>query len=164
MIGAARGTVQSLDRDQPIYRIGTMDALMAGALAPARFIWLLLMIFAGVAAVLAMVGIYGVMSHAVTKRTHEIGVRMALGAQPRDALKMVMKQGAELAVAGIAIGSGAAMALTWSMKGLLFDVRATDPTTFVAAPLLLVGVALLACYLPARRATKVDPMVALRCE
>jgi putative ABC transport system permease protein len=93
-----------------------------------------------------------------------IGIRMALGAEPRDALKMVMKQGAKLAVSGVAIGLGGAAALTWLIEGLLFDVRAADPATFVAAPLLLAGVALLACYLPARRATKVDPIVALRCE
>jgi putative ABC transport system permease protein len=104
------------------------------------------------------------MSYAVTQRTREIGIRMALGAEPRDALMMVMRQGAKLAAAGVAIGSGAAAALTWLIEGLLFDLRAADPVTFVAAPLLLAGAALLACYLPARRATKVDPSVALRCE
>ncbi|HKX29748.1 MAG TPA: FtsX-like permease family protein, partial [Blastocatellia bacterium] len=98
------------------------------------------------------------------QQTQEIGIRMALGAQPRDALKMLMKQGVKLAAAGVTIGSGAALALTWLMKGLLFGVGATDPATFVTTSLLLVGVALLACYLPARRATEVDPMVALRVE
>ena len=137
---------------------------MSEAVAKPSFRTFLLGVFAAVALILAMVGVYGVMSYSVTQRTHEIGIRMALGAEPRDALKMVMKQGAKLAVAGVAIGSGGAAALTWLIEGLLFDVRAADPATFVAAPLLLAGAALLACYLPARRATKVEPIVALRCE
>src|SRR5262245_53023428 len=158
MIGAARGTVQSLDRDQPIYRIGTMDALMAGALAPARFIWLLLMIFAGVASVLAMVGIYGVMSRAVTQRTHEIGVRMALGAEAGDVLRLVIGQGMKLALPGVAIGVIAALMLTSLIRNLLFDVSASDPLTFIVIALALMSVVSLACYIPARRAAKVDPM------
>jgi putative ABC transport system permease protein len=161
---AVRRNVQALDGNQLAYGLRTFEGVMSEAVATPRFRASLLGVFAVVALMLAMVGVYGVMSYAVAQRTHEIGIRMALGAEPRDALKMVMRQGAKLAVAGVAIGSGAAAALTWLIEGLLFDLRATDPATFVTAPLLLAGVALLACYLPARRATKVDPVVALRCE
>jgi len=161
---AVRRNVQALDRNQLVYGLRTFEGVMSEAVATPRFRASLLGVFAAVALILAMVGVYGVMSYAVTQRTREIGIRMALGAEPRDALKMVMRQGAKLAAAGVAIGSGAAAALTWLIEGLLFDLRAADPVTFVAAPLLLAGAALLACYLPARRATKVDPIVALRCE
>jgi predicted permease len=161
---AVRRNVQALDRNQLAYGLRTFEGVMSEAVAAPRFRASLLGVFAAVALILAMVGVYGVMSHAVTLRTREIGIRMALGAEPRDALKMVMRQGAKLAAAGVAIGSVAAAALTWLIEGLLFDLRAADPATFVAAPLLLAGAALLACYLPARRATKVDPMVALRTE
>jgi len=161
---AVRRNVQALDRNQLAYGLRTFEGVMSEAVAAPRFRASLLGVFAAVALILAMVGVYGVMSYAVTQRTREIGIRMALGAEPRDALKMVMRQGAKLAAAGVAIGSGAAAALTWLIEGLLFDLRAADPVTFVAAPLLLAGAALLACYLPARRATKVDPIVALRCE
>jgi putative ABC transport system permease protein len=161
---AVRRSVQALDRNQLVYGVRTFEGVMSEAVAAPRFRTSLLGVFAAVALILAMVGVYGVMSYAVTQRTREIGIRMALGAEPRDALKMVMRQGAKLAAAGVAIGSGGAAALTWLIEGLLFDVRAADPATFVAAPLLLAGAALLACYLPARRATKVDPMIALRCE
>ncbi|HKQ90374.1 MAG TPA: ABC transporter permease [Blastocatellia bacterium] len=161
---AVRHSVQALDRNQLVYGVRTFERVVAESVATPRFRASLIGVFAVVALILAMVGVYGVMSYAVTQRTREIGIRMALGAEPRDALKMVMKQGAKLAVAGVAIGSGGAAALTWLIEGLLFDVRAADPATFVAAPLLLAGAALLACYLPARRATKVEPIVALRCE
>ena len=156
--------VQALDRNQLAYGLRTFEGVMSEAVAKPRFRASLLGVFAAVALTLAMVGVYGVMSYAVTHRTREIGIRMALGAEPRDALKMVLRQGAKLAAAGVAIGSVAAAALTWLIEGLLFDLRAADPVTFVTAPLLLAGAALLACYLPARRATKVDPIVALRCE
>ncbi|HKC86552.1 MAG TPA: ABC transporter permease, partial [Blastocatellia bacterium] len=156
--------VQALDRNQLAYGLRTFEGVMSEAVAKPRFRASLLGVFAAVALTLAMVGVYGVMSYAVTHRTREIGIRMALGAEPRDALKMVMRQGAKLAAAGVAIGSVAAAALTWLIEGLLFDLRAADPVTFVTAPLLLAGAALLACYLPARRATKVDPIVALRSE
>jgi ABC-type antimicrobial peptide transport system permease subunit len=159
-----RRSVQALDRNQLVYGVRTFEKVVAESVATPRFRASLLGVFAAVALILAMVGVYGVMSYAVTQQTREIGIRMALGAEPRDALKMVMRQGAKLAVAGVAIGLGGAAALTWLIEELLFDVRAADPATFVAAPLLLAGVALLACYIPARRATKVEPIVALRCE
>jgi len=164
MVGAVRGAVQSVDSDQPIYGIRMMDEMVAGALAPARFTLLLLMIFAGVAAALAVVGIYGVMSHAVVQRTREIGVRMALGAQKGDVLRLVIRQGVKLASLGVAGGLGVALLLARLMRELLFGVSATDPLTFGSVALLLILVASLACYIPARRATEVDPLVALRYE
>ncbi|HSB07966.1 MAG TPA: ABC transporter permease [Blastocatellia bacterium] len=164
MAGAVRDTVRSIDRDQPVYRIRTMDEFVARALAPARFTLVLLLIFAGVAALLAVVGIYGVMSHAVTERTHEIGIRMALGAEARDVLKLVVGQGLLLTLAGVVIGLVASFAATRVMTGLLYGVGATDAVTFAVVPVLLTGVALAASFIPARRAMKVDPMVALRYE
>jgi putative ABC transport system permease protein len=164
IVGAVRETVRSLDHDQPIYRIRTMDELVAGALAPARFTMLLLMIFAGAAASLALVGIYGVMSHAVTQRTHEIGVRMALGARVSDVLKMVVTQGLKLVSFGIGAGLLAAFLLTRLIENMLYNVSVTDSATFAVISVILAGVALAACFVPARRAAKVDPMVALRYE
>jgi putative ABC transport system permease protein len=164
LISAVQKEIQAVDREVAIGKVRTMTQLMAGALAERRFALLLLSIFAAVALLLAAVGIYGVMSYAVMRRAHEFGIRMALGAQIQDVVKLVIRQGMTLAGIGVAIGLPAAAALTRLMSGLLFDVSATDPLTFAVIALLLLAVALLACWLPAKRATKVDPMVALRYE
>ena len=164
LISAVRGVVKELDRDQPVYGVASMDQLLYRSTAPRRFNMTLLAVFAALALALAGVGVYGVMAYAVTERTREIGIRMALGAQASDALKLVISQGMRLTLVGVALGLMGAFALTRLMKSLLFDVKPTDPMTFIALALLLTFVALLACWIPARRATKVDPMIALRCD
>jgi putative ABC transport system permease protein len=164
LVGAIRHEVQELDREQPIAGVATMDELLATSLSQSRFSTLLLGVFAGVALILAAVGIYGVMAYSVAQRTHEIGLRLALGAQAGDVLKLVIRQGLTLAIAGVAIGLGAALIITRMMTSLLYGVTATDPVTFAIIPVLLTGVALAASFIPARRAMKVDPMVALRYE
>jgi len=141
-----------------------MEQIISGSLAERRFTMLLLIIFASTALVLAAVGIYGVMSYAVNRRTHELGVRLALGASRREILRLVVGEGMALAAIGTAVGLMAALGLTRLMASLLYGVRPADPATLVAASLLLAGIALLACYIPAWRATKVDPLVALRYE
>jgi putative ABC transport system permease protein len=156
--------IWSIDKAIPVNRLRTMTDVMAASLAAQRFNMTLMGIFATVALVLASVGIYGVISYSVTQRTHEIGVRMALGAKASDVLRGVLKQGLQLAAAGVAIGLGAAFALTRVMSTLLFGVSATDPIIFAVISLMLTGVALGATFIPARRATKVDPMIALRYE
>jgi putative ABC transport system permease protein len=164
LIGALRGEMRALDKDIPVFNIKTMNEVLYESVARERFTVLLLTIFAGVALVLSAVGIYGVTSYAVTQRTHEIGIRMALGAKKGDVLKLVVQHGAKLALAGVALGIASAFALTRLMETLLFGVSATDPLTFIAISSILLAVALGACAVPARRATKVDPMIALRYE
>jgi putative ABC transport system permease protein len=164
LIASAREQVKQLDPDQPIYNIKTMDEIRSESVSGERLNLTLFSIFAGIALVLAVVGIYGVMSYTVTQRTHEIGIRMAIGAQQRDVFKMVLGQGMMLALIGIAIGLVGAFALTRLMASMLFGVTATDPATFAAIAVLLTAVALMACYLPGRRATKVDPVISLRYE
>ena len=164
LIAAARQQVKAIDPDQPIYSIRTMDEIRAESVAPERLNLTLLSVFAGIALVLAIVGIYGVMSYAVTQRTHEIGIRMAIGAQPRDVFRMVIGQGMMLALIGVGFGLIGAFALTRLMASMLFGVKPTDPVTFAGIAVLLTGVALVACYIPGRRATKVDPVVSLRYE
>ncbi len=163
-IAPLRAQILSLDKDQPLARVQTMDQIMSDSVASRRFSMLLLAVFSVVALILAAIGIYGVMAYFVTQRQHELGVRMALGAQRRDVLKLVLGQGLVLGGLGIVGGLAAAFALTRVMQSLLFGVSATDPSTFIVVPFVLAIVALLACYVPARRATEVDPMVALRYE
>lgn len=164
LVAAVREQVRAVDPDQPISNIATMSDVLTERTGPRRLGMILLAAFAGLALLLASLGIYGVLSFFVSQQTREIGVRMALGAQLRDILQLVLKKGLSLALLGVAIGLVAAFALARLMTSLLFGVGAADPTTFAAIAVILLGVALLACYLPARRATKVDPLVALRYE
>jgi putative ABC transport system permease protein len=161
---AIRREVLNLDKDQPVASTRALEEIVSNSVANQRFSMVLLGVFAGVALILAAVGIYGVMAYAVTQRTHELGIRLALGAQTGNVLRLVIRQGMILAFTGMAMGLAASLALTRVISTLLFGVSATDPLTFVAISLLLGAVAFLACYLPARRATKVDPMIALRYE
>jgi putative ABC transport system permease protein len=161
---SVRQAIKQLDGDQIIWDSKTMRQLLAESVSARRFNMLLLGLFASLALILASVGIYGVMSYSVTQRTHEIGIRMALGAQTRDVLRLVVTQGMTLTLVGVVVGLIAAFAVTRVMTSLLFGVTATDAPTFIAVSLLLAGIALLACLIPARRATRVDPMVALRYE
>jgi predicted permease len=164
LFASIRHTNQMMNNDQAIYGPQTMDEVIAGSLATRQFSMILLAGFALVALVLASVGIYGVLAYLVGQRTHEIGIRMALGAGRYEVLRLVVGQGAKMALLGVALGLAAALGLTRLMSDMLYGVSATDPMTFIAVAILLILVALAACYIPARRATKVDPMVALRYE
>jgi putative ABC transport system permease protein len=164
LVSAARGELQKLDPELPMAAVATMDELLADSLSRSRFTMLLLGIFAAVALLLAAVGIYGLIAYSVTQRTQELGIRIALGAQRRDVLRLVLAQGTRLTLLGLALGILAAVALSRLLATLLFGVTATDPLTFAGVAALLAFVALLACFIPARRATRVDPLVALRYE
>ena len=163
-VGAARAAVASVDPNLPLANVNTMETLISQRTGPRRFSVLLLGAFAALAMVLAMIGLYGVMSWVVTQRTRELGVRLALGAAARDVEALVLREGVRLALLGVGIGLAAALLLTRVMRSMLFGVGVTDPATFVVAPLLLTAVAALASWLPARRATQVDPIEALRSE
>jgi putative ABC transport system permease protein len=163
-VAIARHEVARVDRDQPISDVRTMDERIGRSLSSRRFSMVLIALFAGLALTLAAVGIYGIVAYSVTERTHEIGVRVALGAQRRDVMAMVVRQGMAMTLVGTAIGVAASAALARLMSSLLFGVSAVDPATFVAIPLLLIAVALAACYVPARRAMRVDPLQTLRAE
>ena len=164
MTNAIRREILAVDKDQAVFNLTTLEQLHGESILLRRFFMLLLLVFAALALVLAAVGIYGVMSYVASQRTHEIGIRMALGAQAKDVLKLIIGNGMILALIGVATGLAGAFALTGLLAGLLFGVAATDFLTFVSVSVGLIAVALIACYIPARRATKVDPLVALRYE
>jgi putative ABC transport system permease protein len=161
---AVRAAFHSVDPTLPIAGVATMDQLIEQSTGSRRFAMLLLGGFAALAMVLASIGLYGVMSYTVTQRSRELGVRVALGADTRAVMGLVMGQGARLALVGVGIGLATSLAVTRLLKNMLFNLSATDPATFVSISLLLIAVALLASYLPARRATRVDPMQSLRAE
>jgi len=164
LTGSVRNAIQSVDREIPVFKVRTMEKIVADSLMPRRFAMVLLGIFALIAMLLASVGLYGVMSYSVAQRTHEIGVRMALGARAASVLGMVIRQGMVLTVAGLVLGIAGAFALTGLMSSLVFGVGTADPVTYVLFSIALLAVSFLASYIPARRATRVDPMIALRYE
>jgi predicted permease len=164
VMGPVRRAVEEIDSREVVYAVRTMDEVVAGSFAARTLSMMLLAIFAGLALALACVGVYGVMSYLVAQRTHDIGVRMALGAASRDVMRLVLGEGARVAMAGVACGITAALGLTRLMEGLLFGVSAHDPLTFGGVAVVLLMVALAACWVPARRAVRVDPVVALRQE
>jgi putative ABC transport system permease protein len=164
LASAIRAAVWSVDKDVPVNDLKSMERLIAETTSEPRFYLILLSVFAAVALVLSAVGVYGVMSYAVAQRRHEIGIRMALGARTTDVLKLIVGQGMALALAGVAFGLAGAFALTRTLTNLLFTVEPTDPAVFAAIALTIIGAALLASLIPARRAVKVNPVVALRQE
>jgi predicted permease len=164
LVPALRNDLRTLNKNVPVFGVHTMTEQIGAQLAADRMVAVLLSIFGSVALLLAAIGIYGVMAYLVSQRTHEIGIRIALGAERRDILRLIVGQGLSLILTGAAIGLALALALTRVLKSLLFGINATDPLTFSVIAALLIAVALLACYLPARRATRVDPLVALRYE
>ncbi|HUK29917.1 MAG TPA: FtsX-like permease family protein [Candidatus Acidoferrum sp.] len=159
-----RDVVQQIDPQQPVGKVFVLERLLAESLAPRRFNTLLVTVFGCMALLLATIGVYGVISRGVAQQTRELGVRIALGAQPGDVLHLVLGRGLKLVAVGLTIGLAASLAATRLMTSLLYDVSATDPLTFAAVGALLLAVALAACWIPARRATRVDPLVALRYE
>jgi putative ABC transport system permease protein len=163
-IGAVRREVAQLDPDLPVSKVATMEEVVAESIWQPRLYAMLFAVFAGGALLLALIGIYGVMAFLVQTRTHEIGVRMALGASARDVFKLIVGRGMKLTAVGVVIGIAGAIALTRLIHSLLFNTRATDPLTFILISLLLAVAAFFACYIPARRAAEVDPLVALRYE
>jgi len=160
----ARAAVQGVDPDLGISDVATMDQVLADSTSDRRLNLLLFALLGGLALALATVGVYGVVAYSVAQRTHEIGVRMAVGAQPGDVVRMVVQEGGRLAVIGVVAGLALAAAAARLIRGLLFDVSAADPATFVAAPIVLLAIAIVASYIPARRATRIDPIIALRGE
>ena len=164
MAASIRNAVRAIDPIQPVARVATMEEILAGAIAQPRFNTLLLTLFAGIALLLAAIGIYGVMALSVARRAHEIGIRMAIGARRSDVLRMIVGQGMRLALIGLAIGVAASFAISRALASLLFGVTPADPVTFLAVGLLFLFVALAASYVPARRATRIDPMATLRGE
>ena len=164
LVPSARAVLHSIDASIPIYNITTTEELLATSMGPRRFMMFLVTSFASVALVLASVGLFGVMAYLVTQRSRDIGIRLALGARPGDVFRFVIGRGALLAVSGALCGVAVAYWLTPLMESFLYEVDTLDPVTFVGAPIVLIGIAVLACYLPARRAMRVDPLVALRDE
>jgi putative ABC transport system permease protein len=164
MFAAVRGEVQALDPNLPLFDVTTLTEHMRLALFPAKIAAMVLGVFGLVALLLSAIGIYGITSYTVSQRTHEIGIRMALGAQLGDVLRLVLNHGLKLTLIGAAIGLIGAYLATRAITSVLYGVSATDPLTFVSVSVLLITVALVACYVPARRATKVDPLIALRNE
>jgi putative ABC transport system permease protein len=164
VVSAARNELRQMDAELPMSSVVTMDQLLADSLSRSRFTMFLLGLFAALALVLTAVGIYGVIAYSVAQRTHEIGIRMALGAQRKNVLGLVLGQGTRLTFIGVALGIIAGLALTHLMGSLLYGISARDPLTFAAVSLLLIAVAFLASYIPALNATRVNPTVALRYE
>jgi putative ABC transport system permease protein len=163
-VNSIRAVIAGLDPSPPIANVGTMEQLIHRSTRPQQFNAFLISVFAGLALMLAAVGVYGVLSYTARQRTHEIGIRMALGAERADIVRLLVTEGMVLAVVGVSIGLAGALALTRFLTSMLYSVKPTDPVTFIAVPFILTLVALIASYIPARRATKVDPMVALRYE
>jgi putative ABC transport system permease protein len=164
VVKAIRAEVGALDPELPVADVQTLDDYLTASVAQPQFNARLLAIFGAVAMILTAIGLYGVMAYSVAERTRELGIRRALGAQVGDLLGLVIRQGMKLVLAGVVVGMGGALALTHLIRGLLFGITPTDPWTFVSSGLLVSVVTLLACWVPARRATKVDPIIALRCE
>jgi putative ABC transport system permease protein len=159
---AVRHEVESVDPNVPVHSVSSMDQIIARSVADRRFALELLGVFAAVALLLAAIGIYGVMSYSFSQRTHEVGIRIALGAQRLDILRLALGEGMGIVLIGLASGLAGAVIMTRFFQSMLFDVAPTDPVTFLCVSTILAGVALLACYIPAKRATRVDPLVALR--